>query len=199
MLRDPLLRRARASVLAVLVGSAALGLGLTACSSTDVPGPDTSDTGSPAAAPSSSSSAVAATDEAVAAATETVRSYYAATDELLSDPQTPLDEAGRVASGDELDLLRRQVQEQRLKDLRQSGTVALTSLTATGANLQAPAKVTVDACVDVSSVDVVDASGGSVLAAGRPSASLVHLTVVESEGLGWTVTQTTARGEPCAG
>jgi len=134
----------------------------------------------------------------VAAATDTVRSYYAATDELLSDPQTPLDEAARVASGDELDLLRRQVQQQRIEGLRQKGAVTLTSLTATGANLQAPAKVTIDACVDVSSVDVVDASGVSVLAAGRPSSSLVHLTVVEFEGLGWTVTQTTARGEPCA-
>lgn len=199
MHRDPLQRRARASVLAVLTCYVALGFGLAACSSTDVARPAASDTGSPtASSPSPSSTAVAVTDAAVAAATDAVRSYYATTDELLSDPQAPLDGATRVASGDELDLLRRQVQEQRIKGLRQTGAVTLMSLTATRANLQAPATVTIDACVDVSTVDVLDASGASVLAAGRPSASVVHLTVVESGDLGWTVDQTTARGEPCA-
>ncbi|MGQ7296944.1 hypothetical protein [Quadrisphaera sp. KR29] len=135
----------------------------------------------------------------MAAATEAVRSYYSVTDKLLSDPQASVDDAASVASGEELDLLRRQVQEQRVKGLHQTGSVVLSDLTATGADLQDPPTVTLDACVDVSALDVVDSTGASALAPDRSTTSIVHLTVVAAGDGRWTVQQTSAQGEPCAG
>ncbi|TNM66877.1 hypothetical protein FHN55_12295 [Streptomyces sp. NP160] len=194
--RDLLARARRASVVVCLSG---LSIGLTGCMTSPGATPAASTEAATTASPSPSSTAVAETDAAVAAATEAVRSYYAVTDRLLSDPQTSVDEAASVASGEELDLLRRQVQEQRVRGLRQTGSVVLADLTATGADLQAPPTVTIDACVDVSALDVVDNAGASALAPDRTTSSVVHLTVVAAGDARWTVDRTSAQGEPCAG
>lgn len=194
--RDLLARARRASVVVCL---STLSIVLAGCTTSSDGSPAAGTESSTAASPSPSSTAVAETDAAVAAATQAVRSYYAVTDRLLSDPQTSVDDAASVASGEELDLLRRQVQEQRVRGLRQTGSVVLANLAATGADLQNPPTVTLDACVDVSALNVVDSTGASALAPDRTTSSIVHLTVVAAGDARWTVDRISAQGEPCAG
>lgn len=197
----PVTRRAAAA------GGIAAVLACAACSSGEPASKEAtaSPTSSAAtASPSASAPATASStgpSESVRAqpALDAVQEYYRTTDQLFTDPAVSIDRASTVAGGSELEQVRRLVQQQRLGGERQTGSVVVRDLVATDEEVGPSASVDVDACLDVSGVDVVDAAGQSVVTGDRADRSLVHLRVVDRGVAGWLVESTDARGEVCAG
>lgn len=135
-------------------------------------------------------------DLTAAEAQAVVEQYYRVTDELFTDVQSDIGRAATVATGTELDQLRRSVQEQRLDGWRQVGSVSVATLEVTAASSTPTPSFEAEVCVDVSAVDVVDPSGTSVITDDRPPRSQVTLTVVDQDER-WLVEQKQAQGVPC--
>jgi hypothetical protein len=113
-------------------------------------------------------------DEALAAATEAYAKYQKVSDEILIDggahPERLLD----VATQDFLDVQIIGYQQAEANGLRSTGgsMVDSTSLQFYDPNsVSGEAVVGIYGCADVSRVDVVDASGASVVSPGRPDRS----------------------------
>ena len=170
-------------------------LALTACTGS----PDAAQEFPATASPSVTPTTASAQDAAVDAAADAVQRYYVLTDHLLSDPTSSIDEAATASSGEELDELRSQLQEQRARGERQTGSIALSDVEPLAVELSSPTTVTLRVCVDVSGVDVVDTAGQSVVQPGRPARSQVDVTVVDWSPNGWLVEKTASSGESCAG
>ncbi|GAB2473216.1 hypothetical protein [Xylanimonas ulmi] len=121
---------------------------------------------------------------AVAQAEDLVRKYYAVTDELGLDPTADLMRLEDVAISQELDVQRRSFQDWRNAGWIQKGRTKVLEVAAQSVNLDNsdPATgrvptVMVDACYDVTAVDVVDPAGTSVVLADRPDRAWVRFTV----------------------
>jgi hypothetical protein len=128
-----------------------------------------------------------------------VKKYYGVTNVLLGDPQTPIDGATEVATGAELDALRLLLQQRRADGRRQSGAAVVDSLEVTAVDLSLPARASARVCLDVSSVDVVDRDGTSVVRADRAPRTFINLELVEQATTGYVVERTVAEGSPCEG
>ena len=114
-------------------------------------------------------------------------------DEVLVSPQRSIQE-----------LAFRQAQE--LPDARLVGNKELASLSVVSVDLKPEPggypTVVLQACVDVSGVDVVDGSGNSLVSPERrdrtrSTVTLYQLEATPERPAGWYITEATARGEPC--
>lgn len=113
-----------------------------------------------------------------------------------------------VAVPPELVVQQLTVRQSKPQGRRQRGYTRLVSLSVSSVNLAPPPggypEVVLQACVDVSAVDVTDRTGRSVVTASRAPRSKSTVTMyqykkgtVGAEAGGWYVYQATAKNEPC--
>lgn len=195
--------------LTAAAGIAAFALLISSCGGQDDPvaQPAPSSAAPTTSAPTSASVVpVSAEDQAVAEATEAVEALYAAVDRINADPNSDPDpELREVSSGDAyLGQIRMAVQ-MKARGLTQIGNARVVDatpfsidlMTDTAANPPKFPTVVIDACLDVSDVNVVDAEGQSVVPAERLDQTTARLDVVQFD-FGWRVHQIASSGEPCA-
>lgn len=151
-------------------------------------------------------------ESAASAAEVAVGDYYALTDLLLQDDAVSLDRLKEVAISTQLSAQKNFLTTERAAGTQQRGDtkIAETKVQSVSLDNSDPKagrvpSVTIDVCWDVSAVDVVDASGKSMVPADRPDRGWTRLTVANyswdnDSDTGWRV----AGGEdlekaPCAG
>lgn len=207
-------RRAAATVLAVLTVT------LTAACNGSEPGPTPDPSGSQIAAPpqtgepqtpTPSTSASPAsptptpsptpsptpTTDPAQAAQETVVRYFHVLDTLLQDPELPGDELGEVATGEARTVNLRRINTYRGKEHVQEGDVVLRGISSgIPKGDSGEQAVSVQVCVDVSDVDVVDGNGKSVVEASRPDEFPAELSLKQYDGA-WLVEQHLTKGSAC--
>lgn len=186
---------------------------VTACGSDAEPEPTPNATAS-SSAPSTATPSTAITPEeaAASAAKVAVDDYYALTDLLLQDDTVSLDRLGEVAVSTQLSAQKNFLTTERAAGTQQRGDTVIVETKVQSVSLdnsdpkagRVPS-VTIDVCWDVSEVDVLDASGKSVVTSDRPDRGWTRLTVANyawdtDPEAGWRV----AGGEdlektPCAG
>jgi hypothetical protein len=175
-------------------GAAAMLLALTAsgCSSSSDAGPWSSPTsGTPTSETSSPSPTTSSpTEEAQAAAVALVPDYLETIDDLYLDPSLHLDEIYQVAVAPEATAQATAIGKFRSQGYRQTGRSQLVNASAVSVDLSSsPAAspspvfptVVVTACVDVSQVGAVDATGQSIVPSDRPRYLIQQLTVVNPD------------------
>lgn len=151
-------------------------------------------------------------DAATSAAESAVADYYALTDLLLQDDSVPLDRLDEVAISTQLSAQKSFLTTEREAGTQQRGDTKVVETKVQSVSLdnsdpqagRVPS-VTIDICWDVSDVDILDASGKSIVPADRPDRGWTRLTVANytwdtDPKTGWRV----AGGEdlektPCAG
>ncbi|UOY03236.1 hypothetical protein [Blastococcus sp. PRF04-17] len=189
-----------------------LALTASGCSSSSEPGsssspiPGTSTSQTPSPSPTTPSPA----DEAQAAAVELVPEYLRTIDDLYLDPSLPLDGIHQVAVVPEATAQATAIGKFRSQRYRQTGRSQLVTTSAVSVDLSnSPAAspspvfptVVVTACVDVSQVDAVDATGQSIVPPDRPRYLIQQLTVVNPdypETSSWRVSEAPNRqAESC--
>ncbi|WP_235736798.1 hypothetical protein [Nocardioides alcanivorans] len=167
-----------------------------------------------ASSPTSAAPSTPGTPEesAAAAAEVTVGDYYALTDLLLQDDAVALDRLEEVAISTQLSAQKNFLTSERATGTQQRGDTEIVeakvqsvSLDNSEPNAGRVPSVTIDVCWDVSDVNVVDASGKSMVPADRADRGWTRLTVANytwdtDPDTGWRV----AGGEdlektPCAG
>jgi hypothetical protein len=146
---------------------------------------------------------------AEAAATEVVQKYFAAVDQLRQDSRVPLGILTRVTLGGELDAQTIFTRNQRAEGYRQVGDTELVHLLTQAVSLDGgtnePPTVQIDACWDVSAVDVLDGDGASIVSPDRLERGWTRYTVVNSNwkkrpDSGWRVTSSRdLQKAPCSG
>ncbi|WP_124293048.1 hypothetical protein [Microbacterium sp. ABRD28] len=141
-------------------------------------------------------------EEAFAAAEETYRNYVEALNAVdLSDPET-FEPVYEWTTGAANATERESLTQLAAKGWRKTGDSLLVSFAPVSSSTDPPAAVAALACVDVSAVDVVDASGSTVVPETRPDRYAVELEF-ESSGTtdtGLTVSKSTAvESAECAG
>jgi hypothetical protein len=126
----------------------------------------------PKPAPSPSVTPLFATDEeALAAAEQAYAAYVAVTDRVFMDGATDLSSLDTVATGKQLEIDRSGLTSAAEKGYRSRGTTTFEDVTLQSYSPDSSsgiAVVVVYLCEDVSSVDVVDSAGISVVAPDRP-------------------------------
>lgn len=200
-----------AAVLALL---AALG----GCSNSSQAAPPvvttTTSSATPSPTPVASPSAtppVTPEQAAVAQAEAVLRRYYATMNQLGIDPTADPGVLKELATGTGLVDAENQIGSQRQKGRRQIGELRLVSVTPRQVDLRFDPKlkpapqipvVQFDVCYDVSGVNVVDATGKSVVTADRRDRALAVPGIVNynwPDPSGWKVGYETIKNEPCAG
>lgn len=143
------------------------------------PAPSGTKTTSSDETPKQSESEVAAD-----AAKQTVEDYFATVDKLGQQDDEPLSELGKVAVSRQLSVLRNTIGQQRKAGQHQTGSTKVAQMKVQSVNLDnsdpAAGKVptvTIDACWDVSDVDVVDKNGKSIVSPNRPDTAWTRYTV----------------------
>lgn len=124
------------------------------------------------------------TDAAAAAATKTIHIYYATLDRLRQDHSKPMNELSKVETSTLLSADRHLIEGERSKRQRQVGDTEVVDTSVESVNLdnsdpdagKVPI-VTVDVCWDVSDVDLVDASGKSVVGPDRADIGWIRYIV----------------------
>jgi hypothetical protein len=131
--------------------------------------------------PSTSVSPRSESELAAADAELLVHEYYRVIDELGSDPVASLSQLDGVAISKDLDSWKRQLERNRRDSYIQTGSTHLSAIEVSSVNLDNsdPATgrvptVQVDVCFDVSDVDVLDASGASIVTAERPDTGWIR-------------------------
>ena len=175
-------------------GAAAALLALTAsgCSSSSDPGSSSSPTSGISTPQTSSPSPTTSSpaEEAQAAAIELVSEYLRTIDDLYLDPSLPLDGIYQVAVAPEATAQATAIGKFRSQGYRQTGRSQLVTASAASVDLSnTPAAspspvfptIVVTACVDVSQVDAVDATGQSIVPPDRPRYLVQQLTVVNPD------------------
>ncbi len=186
---------------AAAAAAVVLGLTATGCSSQDAP----STAPSSAASPSPSSSAAVTTaspaEEAQSQAVALVPTYLRTIDDLYLDPSRPLDDIYGVAVDSEATAEATAIGMFRSQRYRQVGRMQLVAASADDVDLESDPVATpsptlptvvVTACVDVSQVQAVDASGDQVVPASRPRYLVSRLTVVNPrypEASSWRISE----------
>lgn len=158
---------------------------VTACGSDAEPEPTPNATAS-SSAPSTATPSTAITPEeaAASAAKVAVDDYYALTDLLLQDDTVSLDRLGEVAVSTQLSAQKNFLTTERAAGTQQRGDTVIVETKVQSVSLdnsdpkagRVPS-VTIDVCWDVSEVDVLDASGKSVVTSDRPDRGWTRLTV----------------------
>ncbi|MBS2938497.1 hypothetical protein KDN32_12155 [Nocardioides sp. J2M5] len=177
-------RRVAALVLAALITAA-----LAACSngpaSTDVPSTTTSPEEPSSSAPTSETPTSGA-DAAEQAAVEAMHKYFAVVDELRQDPAVPLGRLKAVALGGQLTAQQVFTRNQRKAGNRQVGDTRLPEVVVQQLNTDdsAPdgAVAQLDVCWDVSTVDVLDRHGKSIVTPDRSERGWTRYTLTNPRG-----------------
>ena len=144
------------------------------------------------------------------AASVLVTQYYATVDRLAQQPSESLDALAMVATGIQLTAQQTALRGQRKAGQKQIGDIKIARLDVQSVNLDnadpAAGKVPtvqIDVCWDVSGVDVVDATGKSVVSSSRPETGWTRLTVANyhyaaNPANGWRVaTGEDLKKDPC--
>ena len=136
----------------------------------------------PAPAPTPTpTAAFASEEEAFAAAEETYRTYNDAFNALVLDDPATFEALYDLSSGDFEAADRKNLSELRANNLALAGSMKLAYFE--GIESEFPfERVRALVCIDVSEVDVVDASGHSVTEDNRPGMNPLLVTFVQSEG-----------------
>ncbi len=171
-----------ATILVLVVVSACSGSPEPTDSPTPTPTATTSP--SPTASPMPTPSPTSSSEQAAANAETLVREYYRVIDQLGLDPSVPLTTLDKVAISEELSVRQRQFERERRDGWTQTGETKIVELKVQSVNLDNsdPTKglvpaVQVDVCVDVTDVEILDASGSSVVTATRPDTNWTRHTV----------------------
>lgn len=210
-------RHSRRTTTALAASATAVLLALTSCSTPDndaPPLPTASDTPtasepSTTTAPSPTATMPASPEEqAVADAEAAARRYYAVMNELISNPTADENKIKdvTVATG-QVDAYNR-VDFNRSRGQQQIGDATIVDITSTLKTLefeptqQPPTVPTVEiaVCYDVSAVNVIDASGKSVVTADRKDRAVERLVVTNyswPDKAGWKVASSEVKGEAC--
>lgn len=154
--------------------------------------------------PSPSQSPSPTTEAEIAAVTvkQLVADYYGVLDELGQDPNQPLTRLEQYATSVELNSQQRLYESERSDGLHQTGDTRIAELVVQGINLNAnPPAAEVDICFDVSAVDILDASGASIVTPDRPEVGWIRHTVVNHQGEpdppgGWRVSSSQDLEQP---
>jgi hypothetical protein len=196
-------RLATVTVVAIAVGGCASSGG-------KAPAADRSVTPS-STTPTTNTAPPSQSDVAATAASALVAKYYATVDKLGKQPTASLADLSTVAIGVQLSAERTFLTSQRKAKETQTGDTTIVKLDIQSVNLddsdpsagKVPT-VQIDACWDVSRVDVVDASGKSIVSSSRPNTGWTRLTVanyhyaIDPRG-GWrVVTGADLKKDPCA-
>ena len=196
----------------VLAAAIIAVIAVSGCDGSPAPSPTSTSPSSPSESPSPTTtrSPASESEEAAADAEAVVRDYYAVVDELRSDPASDLVGLDAVASSIALSSLQRMVERERGDGWHQTGRTKIVTIDLQGVELNntdadgavAPL-VLLDVCIDVSGVDVLDANGSSVAAAGHPTTGWERQTVInhdrENDPVGgWRVSTSETLGrQPC--
>lgn len=131
------------------------------------------------------------------AAKDTVVRWFQTTDSLGQSPDLPLDELLKVSRGTAYETWGQAFQVRRVSGYKQVGNTILISLAAQDADpIEGRKVVKVAACYDVSKVNVVDATGSSVVSPDRVPRAKAEFTVAQYTD-GWFVVDDVTKGEPC--
>ena len=196
--------------------TAALLLALTAgCTASTDPNspPPTNSATTPSQSVSASPSPTPTDPRALARthAEEVTREYYALADQLGADPTAPLTKLERVAASVELEVRRADLEQWRKDEWRKTGQTRIADLVVQSVTLDNSdpktglvPTVQVDVCYDVSDVDILDASGTSVVSPDRDDRAWERLQVANYDydanpSGGWRVAALeTLEKAPCA-
>ena len=126
-------------------------------------------------------------------AEEAITQYWRVIDEAASDPTQSLNVLATVARSQALAQWQTTLAEYRTKQWKQVGRSSVDDAVAVTEDGKA---FTVRACLDVSSLDVVDAAGKSIVVANRPAQQQYTYTV-EKAPEGFFVIEDTLKGQPC--
>lgn len=155
--------RVWATGIAVLAAVAACG------SNSASPGPSTAPPTSATVSQSAAPSSLAAAN-----ATALIRRYFQTLDAVRQSASTPISQLSTVATSVQLNAEEALVKRERSAGYRQTGTTRVVAIKVDSVNLDnsnpsagAVPTVAVDVCWDVSHVDVVDASGHSIVSPSR--------------------------------
>lgn len=144
-------------------------------------------------------------DVASEAASATLRRYFETVDLVRQDPKRPASDLDSVASSTELAAQKNLLRSQRSDGLHQVGSTEVVKLTVQSISLDDPATVVIDACWDVTGVDVIDRRGKSVVTPERKNVGWTRLTVTNTKwktapSYGWRVSGGSDLDKtPCAG
>ena len=123
-------------------------------------------------APKPSSTPLFATeDEALKAATEAYAAYVEVSDQILIDGGSDPDRIASVATGDQLEANLRGYKKAREEGLHSTGGTAFDRVKVQQIGTESRSALVVYLCEDLGLVDVLDASGVSVVASSRPDKS----------------------------
>lgn len=175
------------SRLVLLVATLALVIGVaTACT--------------PEPAPTPSPTGFANEEQAFAAAEETYRAYVDALDQVdLSDPET-FEAVYAWTTGEANANERKNLTQMHADGWDVRGSTAVTGFAPRSIHLGTPFKADAVVCTDVSEVQVVDASGQSMVSPNRPDEYAVEVTFVSSETTPTTIAiaaSNAVEGESC--
>ncbi len=150
---------------AALLAATVLAAALSACAPTASPTPSPTATG------------FASEEEAFAAAEATYRAYVDALNEVdLSDPAT-FEPVYAQTTGEALSSEKKGLTEYHSSGLRVSGKTEILLIEGTRWD-RTSGSITLDACTDVSAIDVVNAEGESQVSPDRPDIQTIRVTVV---------------------
>lgn len=210
MTRRSTQRRRATAVLAAALLAATAGCGDSTRADADPTTPP-STTGASKASPSPTpTQSMSPEDQAIQQAEQAIRDFYRVTDEVFSDPKTPLRRLDSVTVARERAELTAQLRADRDDGLRSIGRTQIVDTQVTNVDLtnrpkqQAPEIPTVEisVCYDVSDVNVVDRQGKSVVLPSRKDRARAKFGVVNYDWpnpSGWKVGWTEVKGEPCDG
>ena len=185
-------------------------IAVSGCDSSPAPAPTStppSSTNSESQTPDTEKSSASESEEAAANAEVVLRDYYAVVDELRSDPASDLVGLDAVANSIALSSRQRQLERERGEGWHQTGQTKIVVVDLQGVelnNMDADGSVAplvqFDVCIDVSGVDVLDANGSSVAAAGRPATGWERQIVInydwENDPVGgWRVSTSETLGQ----
>ncbi|GAB2506509.1 hypothetical protein GCM10027064_00010 [Microbacterium petrolearium] len=125
--------------------------------------------------PEPTPSGFAREEEAFAAAEETYRAYVEAENAVdLSDPGT-FEPVYALTTGDSLASVKEELTTLHAEEMRREGETSLASISPHDADLES-GLVRMDVCLDVSSIDVFDAEGRSVVSPDRPDVQRLRVS-----------------------
>ena len=177
-----------------MAGILTAALLLASCTGGDGNANPTASTATTTASPSSLATSVTPSDAPESQAATAVVTFWTLRDQLASDPSLGVTKLAEVARGQALDVHRRSLNAQAAQGWKQVGSVTVT--TGTVKPTDQPSEYQVNACVNVSKVNIVDAEGKSHVPPGRPEQS-AYTYKVQRDGDHWYVVEDLLEAKPC--
>lgn len=178
-----------------IVIALAAAAALTSCNSEPGTGSPTSAASGTAttSSPTPSTTPLSPAEADKRSASQAVVHLWSELDKLAGDPSLSLTSLAQVARGQALAQWQSNLSDQRARHWKQVGAVVVASSESRYAGSNIFETV---ACINVSKVNVVDATGKSVLSAGRPGRTKYTYKVAKAAD-GFFVTEDTMSGAPC--